>query len=116
MMDFRKMMEQAQQVQFKLQEMQEKFKDVEVEGESGGGLVKVRMSCAGHLLGIDIDKSLMGGEDKETVEDLIVAAVNNSLDAKDSRIQDETKKMMEAMGLPTDAAGEAGGSGGGLPF
>ena len=101
MIDIQKMMQQAQQVQFKLQEMQEKFKDLEVSGESGGGSVKVRMNCAGMVLSIDIDPSVMGG-DKEMAEDLVVAAVNNATEAKETRIQEETKAMMAEMGLPED--------------
>lgn len=101
MINFKEMMQQAQQMQFKLQEMQEKMKDIEVEGESGGGMVKVRMACSGAVKGLNIDSSVMG--DKETMEDLIVAALNKAHEAKEQRIQDETQKMMESMGLPKDA-------------
>lgn len=110
MINIQKMMQQAQQVQFKLQEMQEKFKDLEVQGESGGGLVKITMNCVGEMRKLDIDPSLLSSDDKETLEDLIIAAVNNASDAKDERVQSETKKMMADMGLPEDAAA------GGLPF
>lgn len=98
MMNFQKMMQQAQQMQFKLQEMQEKLKDIEVEGEAGGGMVKVKMMCDGKVISIDIDDSVMG--DKETLEDLVVAAINNANSVKDERIQQETKAMMEELGLP----------------
>lgn len=100
MMNFQKMMQQAQQMQFKLQEMQEKLADIEVEGESGGGLVKARMTCKGEMMGLHIDPSLLGGQDKEVVEDLIVAAINNANQAKDDRVKSETQAMMEALGLP----------------
>lgn len=100
MINIQKMMQQAQQVQFKMQELQEKLKDLDVIGEAGGGLVKVVMTGDGRLKGVDIDPSAM--EDKETLEDLIVAAVNNAAEAKEALIQDETKKMMEGMGLPED--------------
>ncbi len=110
MMNFQKMMKQAQEMQFKLQEVQEKLKDMEVEAESGGGLVKIRMNCAGKVLKIDLDDSLIGS-DKEELEDLLTAALNNANQLKDETIKDETKKMMESMGLPEDMAG-----GGGLPF
>lgn len=105
MMNFQKMMQQAQQMQFKLQEMQEKLADIEVEGESGGGIVKATMNCKGELISLNIDPSVFSAEDKEMSEDLIVAAINAAHAAKDAKVQEETKKMMESMGLPADAAG-----------
>lgn len=98
MINFQKMMQQAQQMQFKLQEMQAKFDEIDVSGESGGGLVKVVMNCRGKMKSISVDPS--AGEDKETMEDLIVAAVNNANAAKDAKIEEETKEMMQEMGLP----------------
>lgn len=100
MLNFKDMMKQAQQMQFKLEELQEKMKDIEVEGESGAGLVKVKMSCGGEVRGLTIDPSVINAEDKETLEDLIVAAINNANDAKDERIKTETQSMMEGMGMP----------------
>lgn len=102
MLNFKDMMQQAQQMQFKLQEMQEKLKDIEVEGESGAGMVKVTMSCGGEVKGINVDPSVVNADDKETLEDLIVAAINNANQAKDERIKTETQSMMEGMGLPAD--------------
>ena len=101
MFNFQKMMKQAQEMQFKLQEVQEKLNDIEVTGESGGGLVKVTTNCAGKVSAVQIDQSLMAG-DKETLEDLIIAAINHVNDIKDTRIKDETRKMMEGLGLPAD--------------
>lgn len=103
MMNIQKMMQQAQQMQFKMQELQEKLKDIIVSGESGGGLVKASMGCDGTLRGLEIDPSLIIPEEKETLEDLIVAAVNNANEAKAARAQEETRKIMAALGLPTDA-------------
>ncbi|MCB9983838.1 MAG: YbaB/EbfC family nucleoid-associated protein [Rhodospirillales bacterium] len=100
MLNFKDMMKQAQQMQFKLEELQEKMKDIEVEAQSGGGLVKVRMSCSGVVQGLSIDSSLINADDKETLEDLIVAAINNANETKDERIKTETQSMMEGMGLP----------------
>lgn len=101
MLNFQKMMQQAQQMQFKLQEMQEKLADIEVDGQSGGGMVKVRMTCKGDVRALDIDPSLLG--DKETLEDLIIAAFNNAHEAKEERIKQETAQMMQSMGLPAGA-------------
>tara|TARA_R110001592_G_scaffold3525_7_gene19834 strand:+ start:13720 stop:14055 length:336 start_codon:yes stop_codon:yes gene_type:complete len=111
MFNMQKMMKQAQEMQLKLQEVQEKLVDIEIDAESGGGLVKVRMSCAGKVVRIDIDNSLLE-TDKETLEDLITAAINTANQVKDDRIKEETKSMMEGMGLPEGFAGQ----GGGLPF
>jgi len=108
MLNMQKMMKQAQEMQFKMQEMQEKLSDIDVESEAGGGLVKVVMSCGGVVKSVSIDDSLIGS-DKETLEDLIVAALNNTNDAKDDKIKEETAAMMESMGLPA-------GAGTGLPF
>lgn len=105
MINIQKMMQQAQQMQFKLQEMQEKLVDIEVEGASGGGLVKVRMNCKGEVLALDIDPSLLG--EKDTLEDLVIAAFNNVNAVKEERIKKETSDMMQSMGLP---------AGGQLPF
>lgn len=100
MMNFKDMMQQAQQMQFKLAEMQEKLKDIIVEGEAGGGMVRVSMACSGSVKGIEIDPAVISADDKETLEDLIVAAINNAHDTKEERIQKETKEMMGGMGLP----------------
>lgn len=102
MMNFQKMMQQAQQMQFKMQEMQEKFGELEVTGESGGGMVKAKMNCRGEMISLEIDPSVFSADDKEMIEDLIVAAVNAAHSAKDQLVKDETQKMMEGMGLPAD--------------
>lgn len=99
MFNMQDMMQQAQKVQGAVQELQEKFKIIEVEGQSGGGLVSVRMTCDGRMQGITIDPSLMTS-DKETLEDLIVAATNNARDTKEQRIQTETEEAMKQLGLP----------------
>ena len=100
MMNFQKMMQQAQEMQFKLQEMQEKLKDIEIQGQSGGGMVTVTMACSGVLRSLNVDPSLIMPEDKETMEDLIIAAVNNAIETKDARVEAETQGMMKAMGMP----------------
>ncbi len=115
MMNIQKMMKQAQEVQMTLQEIQEKLKDIEIESESGGGLVKVKMACGGNLSRIEIDESLMAS-DKETLEDLIVAAINTANATKDERIKEETRKALKDLGLPEGIAGSMGDSGSGFPF
>lgn len=115
MLNIQKMMKQAQEVQIKLQEIHEKLKDIEVESESGGGLVKLRMTCGGDATRIEIDEALMTS-DKETLEDLIVAAINTANLAKDERIKEETEAALKEVGLPRNIADSIGGSGGGFPF
>ena len=102
MFDMQKMMKQAQEMQLKLQEVQEKLKDIEVQAESGGGLIKVTSTCSGTITKVEIDDSLMVS-DKETLEDLITAAMNTVNDVKDERIKTETAAMMEGLGLPAGA-------------
>lgn len=100
MINIQKMMKQAQQMQFKMQELQEKLKDMQVQAEAGGGLIKITMSGDGRVKALDIEASTL--EDKETLEDLVIAAVNNATDAKEILVQDETKRLMEESGIPSD--------------
>jgi DNA-binding YbaB/EbfC family protein len=108
-MDIQKMMAQAKKMQDKMQEMQAKLGEVEVEGNSGGGLVKVKATCKGEMRQISIDDSLMDVSEKEVLEDLIKAALNDAKSKADQKLADETGKMMNDLGLPASAAS-------GLPF
>ena len=99
-MNIQKMMQQAKAMQDKMQEMQEALSNVEVEGTSGGGLVKVIMTCKGECRKIDIDPSLMKEDEKEIVEDLVKAAINDAKSKADARLAEETQKMMADLGLP----------------
>ena len=72
------MMKQAQQLQKKMSEAQEKLKSIEVEGISGGGMVKVIVNAKGDIKKIDIDKSIIDPNEKEMIEDLILAAINDA--------------------------------------
>ena len=74
MADFMGLMKQATQLQSKMQALQAELDEIEVEGAAGGGLVTVRMTAKGDLKGVSIDPSLMKPEEKEIIEDLIVAA------------------------------------------
>lgn len=90
MKDLGKIMQQAQQMQAKMQEAQEKIEQVEAEGVAGAGLVKVRLKGKGAMSGVTIDPSLMG-DDAEIVEDLIKAA---HADAR-KRLDEEVEKAMK---------------------
>ncbi len=110
-MNIAKMMQQAKAMQEKMQTMQTKMESVTVEGASGGGMVKVVMTCKGNCVSIAIDPSLMTAEEREITEDLIKAAVNDARAKGEAKIAEETQKMMAEVGLPPGALG-----GGGLPF
>ena len=105
MMNIQKMMQQAKQMQDKMQVLQEKLADVEVEGQSGGGIVKVVMTCKGETRSISIDDSLMVAGEKDMLEDLIKAALNDAKAKSDETLAEETQRMMGEMGLPASAAG-----------
>lgn len=98
MFNMQKMMKQAQEMQARLQEVQEKMKDITVEGQSGAGMVKILITCDGIVKNVSLDDSLM--TDKETLEDLIAAAMNNANQARDERIKQETQGVMQGFGLP----------------
>ncbi|HPF78113.1 MAG TPA: YbaB/EbfC family nucleoid-associated protein [Alphaproteobacteria bacterium] len=99
-MNIQEMMKQAKMMQDKMQAMQEKLGDQEVEGTAGGGLVKAVTNCKGETKGISIDDSMMDLNEKEVLEDLIKAALNDAKSKADQKLADETKKMMEELGLP----------------
>lgn len=99
-MNIQKMMQQAKAMQDKMQEMQEALSNVEVEGTSGGGLVKAVMTCKGECRKIEIDPSLMKDDEKEIVEDLVKAAINDAKSKADAKLAEETQKMMADLGLP----------------
>jgi DNA-binding YbaB/EbfC family protein len=72
------LMKMAQEAQTKLMQAQEDLDKVEVEGVSGGGLVKVRASAKGRIIAVDIDASLLQPSEKQMVEDLVAAAINDA--------------------------------------
>jgi len=100
MVNFGNMMKQAQQLQKKMAEAQEKLSSIEVEGVSGGGVVKVIATAKGEIKRISLDESLLKPEDKEITEDLIVAAVNDAKDKGEQASQEEMKSLTGGMPLP----------------
>ena len=104
------MMQQAKAMQDKMQSMQEKMGGVTVEGASGGGLVKVVLTCKGACQSVTLDPSVVVANDKEVLEDLLKAAINDAKSKADAKMAEETQKMMAELGLPPGALG------GGLPF
>ena len=100
MVDIGNMMKQAQQLQKKMSEAQEKLNSIEVEGSSGGGMVKVVATAKGEIKYISIDDSLMKQEEKEITEDLIVAAINDAKQKGEIATQEEMKSLTGGIPLP----------------
>ncbi len=93
-------MAMAQNVQAELAKAQDGLDQIEVEGASGGGLVKVKASAKGRIIGISIDDSLIVPADKQMLEDLIVAAFNDARAKADAASNAEMSKMTQGMPLP----------------
>lgn len=93
------LMKQAQQMQENMQKAQEELANVEVEGESGAGMVKVTLSCRNEIRGITIDPSLLA-DDREMLEDLLVAAINDGLRKAEQTSQQHMGKLAGGLGLP----------------
>ena len=98
--DLEKIMEMAQNAQNELQKAQDNLDTVEVEGVSGGGLVKVRASAKGRIIAIAIDDSLMNVDEKAMLEDLIAAALNDARAKADQAAAAEMQKMSSGLPLP----------------
>ncbi len=112
MKNFGDMMKQAQAMQQKLQDAQARLAETVLEGQSGGGLVKVSLTGAGEMKGVVIDDSLLEPGEGEVLSDLIVAA---HADAKRKLDAAQAKLMQEAMGPLAGLAGGPGGLLGGMP-
>lgn len=100
--DMTKMMKAAQEMQSKMAQLQEDMHNLIVTGESGAGLVKATCTCKGELKTLDIDPSIFSGDDKEVVEDLILAAIKDAQQKASDKAQEEMGKLTEGMGLPKD--------------
>jgi DNA-binding YbaB/EbfC family protein len=93
------LMKQAQQMQENMRKMQEQLATVEVEGQSGAGLVKVVMTCKHDVKRVTIDPSLLG-DDKDMVEDLVAAAFNDAVRRVEATVQERMSGFTAGLGLP----------------
>jgi DNA-binding YbaB/EbfC family protein len=93
-------MAMAQNVQSELTKAQANLDTIEVEGASGGGMVKVRASAKGRVIGVEIAESLLQPSEKQMVEDLIAAAFNDARAKADAVSNEEMSKMTAGMPLP----------------
>lgn len=100
MRNFDQMLKQAQQLQAKMQQAQDKIAQMEIEGVSGGGLVKVILTGKGDMRSINIDKSLIDPQEGEILEDLIIAAVNDARHKLETSSAQEMGKVTEGLPLP----------------
>ena len=100
--DMAKMMKAAQDMQTRMAELQEELKTIMVTGESGAGLVKATATAKGELTALDIDPSIFNSDDKEVVEDLILAAIKDAQTKASERQREEMGKLATSMGLPAD--------------
>ncbi len=93
------LMKQAQQMQENMKRVQEELASIEIEGQSGAGLVKVTMTCKHVVKRVAIDPSLLG-EDKDMLEDLVMAAVNDAVTKADATAQAKMAGFTAGLGLP----------------
>jgi DNA-binding YbaB/EbfC family protein len=98
--DMAKIMKQAQEMQGRMADIQGRLEAIEVTGEAGAGLVKVTASAKGAVKALSIDPSLFTAEDREVVEDLIVAAVQDAQARGEAAAKAEMGKLAEGLELP----------------
>ncbi len=100
MADFLGLMKQAAELKSKMEAMQAELDRIEVEGVAGGGLVTVRLSAKGELKGLRVDASLMKPDEKEIVEDLVVAAHADARRKAEALLQEKMQALTGGLPLP----------------
>jgi DNA-binding YbaB/EbfC family protein len=93
------LMKQAQQMQADMKKAQEEMADLTVTGESGAGMVRITMTCKHEVRGLEIDDSLLG-DDKDMLEDLIIAAFNDAVRRVEQTVQERFSGMASGLSLP----------------
>ncbi len=93
-------LKQAQALQAKMAELQKKMEQEVVEGKAGGGMVTVVATCKGEIKKVNIDASLMDPKEKEVLEDLIIAALNQAKDNADKKMSEGMQNIASSLGLP----------------
>lgn len=93
------LMKQAQQMQADMKKAQEEMASISVTGESGAGAVRITMTCQHHVQSVEIDDAIVG-DDKEMLEDLIVAAFNDAQRKVEATVQEKFSGMASGLGLP----------------
>ena len=100
MKDIMGLMKQAQAMQQKLADAQAELETIEVEGNSGGGMVKVTMTAKGAMKAVSLDPSLLNPDEKEIVEDLLIAAVNDARGKAERATQARMEEITKGLPLP----------------
>ena len=100
MKDMMKMLAKAQEIQGRVQQMQEQLANLEIEGQSGGGLVKVTLNGKMEARAVKIDPSLIKPDDAEMLEDLILAAFQDAKGRVETAMQEKMKEVTGGMPLP----------------
>jgi DNA-binding YbaB/EbfC family protein len=100
MPDFDEILKMAQTAQAGIMKAQEGLDKIEVEGVSGAGLVRIRATAKGRILSVDIDESLLVPSEKQMLEDLVAAAINDARSKADQAAQAEMQKMTSGLQLP----------------
>lgn len=100
MTDFNNMLKQAQELQKKMADAQKKVEELEAEGTSGGGLVKVKINGRNVTTSLSIDESLISKDEREILEDLIVAALNDARENVQKKISEEMSSLTGGLKLP----------------
>ena len=100
MPDLDAIMKMAENAQAELQKAQDNLDRIEVEGAAGGGMIKIRATAKGRILGVDIDETLLAPSEKTMVEDLIAAAINDARAKADAAATSEMQKMQSTLPLP----------------
>lgn len=100
MPDLNEILQMAQNAQAELQKAQDNLDKIEVEGVAGGGLVKIRATAKGRILGVDLDESLLQPSEKSMAEDLVAAAINDARTKADAAAAQEMQKMQGSLPLP----------------
>ena len=90
----------AQTIQKQMEDAQSKLDSIEIEGLAGGGLVRIRASAKGRVIGVSIDDSLLVPADKGILEDLVAAAFNDARGKADAAAAQEMQKVQMAAGIP----------------
>ena len=100
MPNFTDLMKQAAQLQSKMQDLQTELETVTVEGTAGGGMVSVTLTAKGDLKGVRIDDSLLKADEKEILEDLLIAAHSDARKRAEALVQDKMKSLTGGLPLP----------------
>jgi DNA-binding YbaB/EbfC family protein len=98
--DMATIMKQAQEIQAKMSSMKERLDNIEVLGESGAGLVKATSTAKGKITALVIDEKILQPSEKEVVEDLIVAAINDAQTKAEEKEKEEMANIGQSIGLP----------------